>query len=298
MKLEYTWTQDNLRLMGAHYPVNDDTCVLEVHGMSGNFIENYYANVLGEKLSTQGYGFIYGHNRGYCHVNDIATKPINPEDNSWNYTRLGVTYELFEDSPKDIAAWVATVSELGYKRIILLGHSLGCNKIIYYLSKNPNANIAGVILASPPDLVGSAKSEKYTTSHNTLYTQAQELVTANKPRQLLDGMLWDWYEMSAQTYLSLFSEEGLADNLPVLRNPLTFEQLATIQQPILNIVGEHDDIKIRDLNQDMELIRSKATACPDFQIQFIEGASHNYENREDAFASVISEWVKGITLSP
>jgi hypothetical protein len=59
-------------------------------------------------------------------------------------------------------------------------------------------------------------------------------------------------------------------------------------------VGEYDDIKIRDLNQDMELIQSKATACPDFQTHFIEGASHNYENREEAFASVISEWVGGI----
>jgi hypothetical protein len=36
-------------------------------------------------------------------------------------------------------------------------------------------------------------------------------------------------------------------------------------------MGEHDDIAIRDLHKDLELIKSKATACPDFQIQFIAG---------------------------
>ena len=85
MKLEYIWTEDDLRFMGAHYE-GRDVCVLEIHGMSGNFIENYYANVLGEKLAAKGYGFIYGHNRGYCHVNDIATKPAKTDDNRWNYT--------------------------------------------------------------------------------------------------------------------------------------------------------------------------------------------------------------------
>lgn len=290
MKLEYVWTTDNLRLMGAHYP-GKDVCVIEVHGMSGNFIENYYANVLGEKLATNGYGFIYGHNRGYCHVNDIATKPVNKENNGWDYTRVGETYELFEDSPKDVAAWVDKARGLGYKKIILLGHSLGCNKTIYYLYNSSDAKIDGVILASPPDMVGLVKLEKYQPDYNKLLQQARELVKADKPREVLDGKIWDWYEISAQTYLSLFEENGAADNLPLLRNPEKFDQLASINQPILGIMGEHDDIEIRNLKEDIELIKSKAISCPDFQIQFIEGGNHNYENREDIFANTVVNWI-------
>lgn len=296
MKIEYVWTEDDLRLMGTHYP-GEGVCIIEVHGMSGSFIENYYANVLGQKLAAQGYGFIYGHNRGYCHVNDIATRPVKSDDNGWNKTRIGEAYELFEDSPKDVSAWVAKARELGYRKIILLGHSLGCNKTIYYLHQNPDADIAGVILASPPDMVGLVELERYQPNHLQLLAQARELVVAGKPREVLSGKIWDWYELSAQTYLSLFVTGGAADNLPMLRNPEKFDQLAVIKQPILAIMGEHDDIEIRDLRKDIELIKSKALSCPDFQIYFVPGANHDYENREVDFATEVLGWVEGLALS-
>jgi pimeloyl-ACP methyl ester carboxylesterase len=277
--------------MGVHYP-GDGTCILEIHGMSGNFIENYYANILGEKLSKLGYGFIYGHNRGYCHINDIAKKPIRPKDNGWNYERIGEVYELFEDSPKDVSVWVNKAKELGYKNIILLGHSLGCNKTIYYLYKNQGVDIKAVILASPPDMYGLVNNGKLKETGDKMRNQAMSLVASGKPRAVLDDRIWDWYGISAQTYLSLFSEGGAADNLPVLRSPERFEQLETIKQPILAIMGEHDDVTIRNLKDDLELIKSKALAAAKFDIKFIEGANHNYENREELFSDVVIEWVK------
>jgi len=277
--------------MGVHYP-GADTCVLEVHGMSGNFIENYYANILGEKLLKSGYGFIYGHNRGYCHVNDVAKKPIRSEDNGWNYERIGEVYELFEDSPKDVSAWVNKAKELGYKNIILLGHSLGCNKVIYYLHKNQGVDIKAVILASPPDMYGLVNNNQLKVVGNRMLSQAKSLVDSGKPREILDDKIWDWYGISAQTYLSLFSEGVAADNIPVLRNPERFKQIETIKQPILAIMGEHDDVTIRNLKDDLELIKSKAKSSAKFDIKFIEGANHNYENREDEFTRAVIEWIK------
>lgn len=173
----------------------------------------------------------------------------------------------------------------------MLGHSLGCNKVIYYLSQNSDDDIAGVILASPPDMVGLVELERYQPDHHKLLKQAHELIEAGKPREILDGKIWDWFILSAQTYVSLFEESGAADNLPVLRNPETFEQLASIKQPILGIMGEHDDIEIRNLKDDIELIKSKATGTSDFQIAFIQGANHDYQNREDELSAVIARWV-------
>lgn len=290
--IEHIWTKDNLRLMGTHYP-GRSTCVLEVHGMSGNFIENYYAHVLGEKLAAAGFGFMYGHNRGYCHMNGIPAKPIRPENNGYSSTRLGAMYELFEDCPKDISAWIAKVKELGYSKIILLGHSLGCNKTIYYMYKHQDPDVSGVILASPPDMVGLVELERYQPNHAELLKEAQQLVASGKPRQLLSSDIWDGeYILSAQTYLSLFQEGGPADNLPVNRNPEVFEQLAIIKQPILGIMGVHDDIEIRNLHDDMALIKSKATACKDFEVRFVNGANHDYQNREEEFADTVLSWAK------
>lgn len=225
-------------------------------------------------------------------MNDIATSSVRDTDNGWEKVRIGEAYELFEDSLKDVAAWVAKARELGYLKIVLLGHSLGCNKTIYYLYSNPDADIAGLVLLSPPDMVGLVELGRYQPDHQKLLAQARKFVAAGEPRRLLSGKIWDWYELSAQTYLSLFETGCPADNLPVLRNPEQFEQLATIRQPILAIMGEHDDIEIRELHDDIELIKSKATACHDFQIRFVEGANHDYENREDQLATEVLGWLE------
>ena len=44
--------------------------------------------------------------------------------------RCGTRYEIFEESIYDIDGAVDKAINLGYKRIVLLGHSYGCNKII------------------------------------------------------------------------------------------------------------------------------------------------------------------------
>jgi pimeloyl-ACP methyl ester carboxylesterase len=293
MKTEYVWTEDDLRLMGAHFS-GEETCVLSIHGMGGNIIENKFGVVLGEKLSAKNIGYIYAHNRGHSRINDIAKKPTK-QDNGYNYQTIGSTYELFTDSPKDIAPWLGKCRELGYKKIILFGHSLGCNKIVYYLSQSDPEDVVGVILASPPDLVGMVETNNYQPDHTKLIQEAKDLVTQGKPDNLVSGKLWEWEDKSAANYLSLFSGGNEADNLPVHHNPEHWEQLAKIKHPILAIMGEFDDIKIRDLHEDMELIKSKATGCVDYHIEFISGANHNYQNREIELAQVVINWLEKVS---
>lgn len=290
MKTEYVWTEDNLRLMGVHYP-GEEVCVLSIHGMAGNIIENKFGVVLGERLSAGGTGYIYAHNRGHSRINDLAKKPTK-QDNGYNYETIGSTYEIFTECLKDITPWLDRCRELGYQKIILLGHSLGCNKIIYYLSRNNPKDVVGVILASPPDLVGMVETNNYQPDHEVLLQEAKGLIAKGKPNDLLSGKLWDWEDKSAANYLSLFGGNNEADNLPVNRNPKHWEQLEKLRQPILAIMGEFDDIKIRDLKEDLELIKLKAINCSDFSIEFISGANHNYENRENELAQTIINWVK------
>ena len=124
INIHYIKTDDDLRLQGVEYePEIREVCVLFIHGMSCNFIENYVGKVLGEELSKNGLGFIYSHNRGYNHINDIATSLI--ENGSYKTKRIGATYEIFTESLFDLDAWVKKCIELGYKKIILMGHNLG-----------------------------------------------------------------------------------------------------------------------------------------------------------------------------
>lgn len=290
--INFVRTSDDLRLQGVeYYPAQKDVCVLMVHGMSGNFLENYFASILGDMLARNGIGFIYGHNRGYNHVNDIATSEIKPEG-GYVTRRIGAKYERFTECLYDISVWVKKCSELGYKRIVLMGHSLGCNKVIYYFSQKRPKEVVGIILASPPDMIGLIRKHEYQSNFDDLYKEAVENVKNNEPRKVLSGMIWDWYHLSSQTFLDLFAKDSPANNLPVMRNPDKWEQFAVINIPTLGIMGEKDDIAIKTLQKDLDLIASKAISCPSFVKKFIHKAGHTYDACEKDFAKVVLDWVK------
>lgn len=301
--LLYIWTKDNLRLPGVHYLPQTgsiNTCLLFIHGMSGNILENYFAHVLGNILANNGMGMIYGHNRGYNHINDILKKKTgiiskrNDTESIYTTERYGAIYERFNDCILDIDAWLEECRKLGYKKIILLGHSLGANKVIHYFSQKQPKDVEGVILASPPDMVGLFEKSEYQPNHQKLQEEARKNIKEGNPRKIVSEMIWDWYNLSSQTYLDLSEQEGPADNLPILRNPKKFEELATINVPILGIMGEYDDIVIRSLKKDLELIASKTVNSPVFTKKFIKGANHVYDTKEEDFAEVILEWVKSL----
>ncbi|MBO5575774.1 MAG: hypothetical protein J5956_05690 [Ruminococcus sp.] len=48
---------------------------------------------------------------------------------------IGSWNERFEYTDDDIDAYLSYAEKLGYKHIILAGHSLGANKVIYYMSR-------------------------------------------------------------------------------------------------------------------------------------------------------------------
>ena len=294
IKIRHIKTEDDLRLQGVEYePEKKDICVLLVHGMSGNFIENYFASVLGEELAKEQIGFIYGHNRGYSHVNDINTSELI-EKGGYKSRRIGAMYEIFTDCLLDIEGWMKKCRELGYKRIILAGHSLGVPKVIHYLNDRNTDNLVGILLLSPCDMVGVFK--KYHLNFEDLYKEARENVANREPRKLLNTQIWDWYTLSSQTFLSLFEEKSPVDNLPVHRPDDPFEKLAKIDLPILCIMGEYDDVGINNLEEDMNLISLKATNCPAFTKKFIPKASHVYDVQELQLATEIRGWINNLKL--
>ncbi|MFA5828674.1 MAG: alpha/beta fold hydrolase [Candidatus Shapirobacteria bacterium] len=288
----YVWTKDNLRLAGNHYESgNKRVGVLIVHGMSGNIIENYWGNVVGRALQKNGFGCVFSHNRGYNHINDIVVREMN-EQNAFKSVRVGAVYERFEDSVYDIDAWYRHMTELGYKKIILMGHSLGCNKVTHYIYKKNPKNLAGVILLSPPDMVANAKESGESKIYQQLVNEAKKNIAEGNPRKLLTPMLWNWYNLSSQTFLDLFVDGCPADNLPLMRNPKSFPELESIKVPALAIVGEHDDIVVRSIEDDLSLLKEKAINIPSFERFILPGASHTYDNREAELSEYLIGWLK------
>lgn len=275
----YDFTEDELRLQGTLYDVNEkDLCVILVHGMCGTIIDNFFATKWGEKLASNNIGFLYGHNRGHSIENDIIMK-------DGSFKRYGCMYEIFEDCIYDIDLWIKKAKELGYKKIILAGHSFGCNKVIYYCYKR-NPEIEGIIFASAPDMHGFnvIRDKEY----SKFIKKAKKNVDSGYPTELLNEMIDGYMYMSSGTYYNWFKEGSNVDNLPLLRNPERFMQLESISVPILAFAGGEEE----DLYLMMDRIRQKAINCSNFTYRIINGSNHTYRNFETETADLIVEWVK------
>ncbi len=291
----YTKTSDEFQLQGVHFePKNKkDLCLLIIHGMSWFIVENKYGIVVGKNLSKKGTGVVYSHNRGYTHINDISTTK-KTKDGGFKTKRIGAIYERFSECEYDIDAWIKTCLKLGYKRIVLFGHSLAGPKTIYYLHKHQPKKVVGHILASSGDMVGLVKNPGYQPDYLQLLKEAKQNIKRNKPRKILTGKIWDWYKISSQTFLDYFEDGCPADVFPVLRNPKIWTELASIKIPILCFYGEYDDTFIKSIKEDMGLIESKATSCPNFTKHILKLANHNYVNQEDALSEFLYDWIKKI----
>ena len=282
MDLIYTTTEDRLILPGAHYPSDKkDLCVVFVHGMSGTIIDNRFADVLGQTLSKNGVGFLYGHNRGYGHISDItvADQPIS--DDQKRYSRIGTTYERFEESIYDIDAWIKSAIDLGYSKIILAGHSLGGPKVIHYMSKKSPSSVVGVVLASSADMV--KLFEKADPNHTKILEEANKNVSQSKPLEIVPIKVWNWYYLSSQTIVDLFTKGGPADVL---------SEILAIKQPILALYGENDDSFVKSAQEDLDDLKNMATNCKSFTTKIIPGANHPYDGKESEFSEVILNWIK------
>ena len=272
------YTSDGLRLPMVHFESNKkDICVICIHGMCGTIIDNYFATVWGKLLAKNDIGFIYEHNRGHSIGNDIVMK-------DGSFKRCGCMYEIFEDCIYDIDLAIQTAKENGYKRIILLGHSLGCNKVIYYYYKK-QPNILGIILASAPDMIGSHLLIE--PDYEELLKEAKENIEKNQPTKLLHKMIEDYMYMSSQTYYNWFHKNSNLNNLPIISNPKNWEQLETIDVPILTFSGSKDE----DYYLHLDLLKEKATNCKNFEYQIIENTRHTYQEKELETGNLILNWI-------
>lgn len=272
------YTSDGLRLPMIHFESNKkDICVICIHGMCGTIIDNYFATVWGKLLAKNDIGFIYEHNRGHSIENDIVMK-------DGSFKRCGCMYEIFEDCIYDIDLAIQTAKEKGYKRIILLGHSLGCNKVIYYYYKK-HPNILGMILASAPDMIESHLLIE--PDYEELLKEAKENIDKNQPTKLLHKMIEDYMYMSSQTYYNWFHKNSNLNNLPIISNPKNWEQLETIDVPILTFSGSKDE----DYYLHLDLLKEKATNCKNFEYQIIENTGHTYQEKELETGTLILNWI-------
>ena len=281
-------TRTGTVLNGVLFPApGADTVVVAMTGVHGNFYSNpFYVNI-GQTLSASGIDFVYAQTRdAFGEVDIVNAKTSKPE-------KIGSFNEDFARAEDDIAAYIDFAESRGYKRIILAGHSLGANKIIYYLSWNPDLRVEKFILLSPANI-------KHLTS---VVTEGErELVRDYVDRGMgqvpLPFPLLGWLPCIADTaYQWLYSDT--LDNVHVEADG-DFSQVETIKHEGALLIGTYDRFTYGDPSAFLSNINDHIPTAARNQLVFIERTGHTYQGKEqelaEAILALVQNWRRDDTI--
>jgi len=282
-------TDDGLLLQALlHYPSEQsEKVVIHIHGMAGNFYDNRFLDAMAVSFTTSGWAFLCPNTRRHDSTADI---PIVGTDE--RYRRVGNSNEIFEESILDIKAWLDVAESMGYKNIVLQGHSLGAVKVAYYMAQSKDERVSGLVLASPPDMIGLAEQEK---EHDKKVAFAKQMMAVGRDDELMPEKIWDWYYLSPQTFLNFSIRDNDIDIFNTYDKDKASKSLENIPVPVLAFCGGEDDANIVPAEEAMSIIKKKAKAHKSFETRVVEGASHSYYNHEAEVAELIINWIKSST---
>ncbi|MCL4362474.1 MAG: alpha/beta hydrolase [Candidatus Parvarchaeota archaeon] len=265
-------TSDNLFLDGLLYKSenNAKTIIINIHGTAGNFYIHNFIDKMSVEYTKNNIDFMAVNNRGHDFVSEFQ------QARGKNTKIIGYAYERFEDCIYDIKAWLDFASRLKYKNIILQGHSLGAIKATYYVYKTNDKRVNGLILASPPDIVGLfSKREKPVSMINDL------LFTKNNNSFQL---------ISKRTFEELKKIDGPADIFNTY-DPKKKSAIEKINIPIFAFFGSMNEATIMKPIKALEILYKKSQKT-NFNFKIINGANHIYYKKEKTVAKEVTKWIK------
>ena len=253
----------------------NDTVMIAITGIHGNFYSNpFYYNV-GDTLNSGGIDFIYAQtNDAFGEIETMNVTTGQKEIiGSWN--------ERFSYVDEDIEAYLSFVKDQGYEHIILAGHSLGANKVIYYLSRHQDAKIDHFFLLSPANLTymmsGVTDREKKTI---------KDQVERGEGEKMLPFPFMGWVEC-------IWQFSGILNNVHTAKNG-DFSQAEKITHTGALLVGTYDNFTDGDPSDFLRNLNDHMPSCKDNKLIFIEKTGHTYQMKHQELADDIlhqlQEW--------
>ena len=258
-----------------------DTVMIAITGIHGNFYSNPFYYNIGDTLNAGGIDFIY------AQTNDAFGQIQTVNVNTGKEELIGSWNERFSYTDEDIDAYLTFAQREGYRHIIVSGHSLGANKVIYYLSRHHDERVEHFFLLSPANLT-------YMMSGVT--EREKQAILAQVERGDGDEMLpfpfMGWVECIANTaYDWQFS--GLLDNVHTAKDG-DFSQAEKITHTGALLVGTYDNFTDGDPVEFLRNLNAHMPTAAQNKLIFIEKTGHTYQMKNQEVAEDIlrqlQEW--------
>ena len=287
----YFNTDDNVELFGLlNRPDNNlktDEVVISVHGMQSNCYKKR-EDILGKVINKSGIAYFAFNNRG----TEIAC--YTKKTDGSKILNGGSAFEDVLESYYDIKGAVDKMIELGYEKIHLQGHSLGCTKIIYSYNrlkeeKYENLDkINSVILLSWVDLVELQKYDLGIEKYNKVLELAIEKEKNNQEMDLLPSDSFD-HPISVKSYLRYYRDNKDINFARFSDKEYDFKEINNIDIPLFLRWGEID-LVIQSLNELIDFLKIKINNSR-LDIGYIKETDHGYSNKEEVLGKEIVEFI-------
>ena len=286
----YFELEDKVELVGLlHRPENTtDEVVISIHGMQSNCFKKR-EDILAKVINNAGIAYFAFDNRGanlMCYTKKTdGTKTLNG----------GSVYEDVLESYYDIKGAIEKMLELGYTKIHLQGHSLGCTKIVYAYNrlKKENyknlENIQSIILLSLVDLVDLQKYDLGIDKYNKMLEFAIDKETKGEEMELMPFDSFD-HPISVKSYLRYYRDNQEIDFAKFNDNNYDFKEINNINIPLFLRWGEND-LVVQKLDELIEFLKTKINN-PKLDIGYIKNTDHGYTNKEEVLGEEIKKFLK------
>ena len=280
---------DGIELSGILYNGKEKNkkIILSIHGMASNCMKTR-DTIIAKNANENNIDYFCFNNRGSEIVKYIS-KNINGKKEK---QLAGTAYEDVLESYEDIVGAILKLKELGYKDIYLQGHSLGCTKIVYTYNElleeketDISNSIKGVILLSLIDIPMAIKV--YTGEKFEKY-----LKLAEEKENKLELMPTSSFihPISVKTFLRYAKDNKEIDFARYGRDN-ELEKLNNIKAPLFMRWGNDNEMILQKADELVSMV-SNLIQNQNKDINYIDGANHSYNEKEEILAKEIIEFIK------
>ncbi len=260
-------TLDGVRLHGALWKSpgvpGTKPALFLVHGYAGNFYTGWPG--LARALAQQGH----------------LTLALNMRDHD-----LTPQTSLFEDNRADIEAGMNLLAGRGASQVVLVGQSMGTNRVLYYQAAAQDAQVRGLVLMAGPGNLLEWNIKLFGRGQAlSVLTEAERRVREGRGAEL---MLVDLGPLGRALYS--------AQHIVSLRGPDTrsdpFLNIARIRVPVLILHGTADRLAEPAV---AERLKAAASAAPSVQLHLVPGADHGLPKHADALLRILGPWLETVS---
>ncbi len=257
----------------------DEPCNLWiiVHGVAGNFYSSSLLKSLAFAIRQRGAATLRVNTRGHDQIAFASSGALA--------SLVGSAFESISECVIDLAAWTKFAHRAGFRRIGLLGHSLGAIKSAFFAIENAKSTDSApqpekLILISPPRLhqPSMLQDVRYGAGYRTDLALAEAALAAGEPDRLLQIRFPQPLTITASTFLDKYGSHSRYDYL-AWAHSIDHASWIFGEREVRGIRQNFADCdrKLADLLADK----------PAHSIDVVSGAGHNYDGQRADLANLI-----------